>query len=109
MDMRNLLYSRTSPSSPEGRGAEWRLRIAESRKRWLTSASVVVDNRAVAVRILDERVAARLAQEDVEILIPLLFLVPLDRHGEGPGCLVGVERQVPGRGQVVFAGLGAAV
>src|SRR5262245_42288941 len=70
---------------------------------------VVVYDRTDPTGDVDERVATRARQVDVEGFIRLPFIVPVDGHGDRLGRHAGGEGQCSGRRLIVAAGRGGSV
>ena len=76
----------------------------------MRGTSIVVQDRAEAAVLGEQRVAAVAEQVPVERLVGLLLAVALDFDGDGLGRLAGGEGQRAGPGEVVVvAGPGGAV
>src|SRR5436309_1805320 len=71
--------------------------------------SVIIQNRAEAAVLGEQRIAAVAEQVDVEGLVRSRQAIAVDRYGDGLAGLAGGEGQRASRGPVVAAGGGAAV
>src|SRR5262249_54958555 len=89
---------------PAGRDTDLKTHVAPP-SSWLVFpiGPVVIDDGAPAVGILDQSIAG-IAQQDVEGLVGLLLLVPLDHDGNGSARFARGERQRPGGGNIVVVG-----
>src|SRR5262249_23256908 len=71
--------------------------------RSLPFSSIVVQDRAEAAVLGEDRIAAVAEQVEVERLVGLLLSVALDFDGDGLGRLAGVEGQRAGPGDFLFS------